>query len=161
MRLSNYNFQVKYKAGRLHTNADGLSRAHTSPSLDMPAPYASAIESAVWDSSPEALESALDALASDAYLDGFDVEAVEVPLPPLPVTQGPRQLLLESAHCAACHQNFGHNEARSVVCDRCNTPYHLRCTKLKRVPDTYWYCVLCTKHIASRGIQCPCEDLEL
>ena len=75
--------------------------------------------------------------------------------------QGPRQLLLEAAPCAACDQALGATEAKSLICDRCNAPYHLRCTSLHTPPPTYWYCTKCAHHIRSRGYQCPTEDIPL
>lgn len=48
-----------------------------------------------------------------------------------------------------------------MICDRCNDPFHLRCTPLKALPPTYWYCGKCAAHHQSRGLQCPTEDLQL
>lgn len=46
-----------------------------------------------------------------------------------------------------------------MICDRCNRPYHTRCTNLRVPPTTYWYCTECAAHIRARGYVCPTEDL--
>ncbi len=45
-RLASYDFSIKHRAGRVHNNADGLSRAHTAPTADTPPPTRTAIEAA-------------------------------------------------------------------------------------------------------------------
>lgn len=37
MRLAQYNYTIKHRAGRVHNNADGLSRSRAAPSPDTPA----------------------------------------------------------------------------------------------------------------------------
>lgn len=46
MKLAGYDFSIKHRAGRVHNNADGLSRSHAAPSPDTPAPGVIATESA-------------------------------------------------------------------------------------------------------------------
>jgi len=70
-------------------------------------------------------------------------------------------MLLEHAPCQACRAPFRGQAAASVICDRCNAAYHLKCVHLKSVPRTYWYCQACSAHIKARGIRCPTEDLLL
>jgi hypothetical protein len=77
---------------------------------------------------------------------------------PLRAVQGPQQLRLEHAPCRRCLQAIA-VEAASLVCDLCNNCYHLRCTSRTTVPDTYWYCQDCTRHLHARGIQEPAEDI--
>ena len=48
-----------------------------------------------------------------------------------------------------------------MVCDRCNAPFHLRCTSLHHLPPTYWYCDACRCHIHARGIACATKDIPL
>lgn len=106
---------------------------------------------------------ALDAFWDDEDIHGEAHAAAfgEDQAPPA-TFQGPRQLLLEAAPCAACHKSFTPaTSTQSVVCDRCNNPFHLRCTKLKQIPVTYWYCAKCAAHHHARGLQCPTEDLAL
>lgn len=75
---------------------------------------------------------------------------------------GPRQALLEAAPCAACHHSISQRAATaSIVCDGCNSAYHLGCTSLRAVPSTMWYCNPCTRHIAARGAQEAAEDIAL
>lgn len=76
-------------------------------------------------------------------------------------TLGPRQLLLEAAPCHKCAGDIPKDSACSVICDRCNHPFHLKCVQLEAPPSTYWYCPACSTHIAARGIDCPTEDLLL
>ena len=100
---------------------------------------------------------ALEAFEADEDVDGLPFVCAEDAPPPV---LGPRQLLLESAPCSACDGTIA-REAASLVCDRCNSAFHLRCTKLRAIPATYWYCRRCMSHIHSRGIRCPTEDLAL
>ncbi len=160
MRLANYDFTIKHRAGRVHNNADGLSRARAAPAPDTPAPDACLIEELVVNEG--LLTAALHCLETDRHIDGD-------PHPPLPADEspipeqllGPRQLLLEAAPCTACNQHLPPDAPNTLVCDRCNAPFHLRCTSLTHVPPTSWYCKTCTRHIHARGIQCPTEDVEL
>lgn len=156
--MAPYDFTLKHRAGRVHNNADGLSRARAAPSPDTPPADIVALDS-VWVHEPAAFEEALAVFEADPHLDGD----ADVPLPDaaLPATtQGPRQLLLEAAPCSSCHTHFTPHAA-SVICDRCNAPYHVRCAGLHRTPATYWYCKLCTTHIHARGYKCPTEDIPL
>ncbi len=115
------------------------------------------------------LELALEALEADwrdGNLEGdptmdmvfCDSGAVDTPST-LTTVQGPRQMLLEAAPCTACKEPFSGLGAASVICDRCNAAYHLKCAGLKVVPPTYWYCHACSAHIKARGVLCPSEDL--
>jgi hypothetical protein len=117
------------------------------------------------------LELALEAFEADwrdGNLDGdptmamvYCDSAVATSPATLTTVQGPRQMLLEHAPCTACKEPFGGQGAASVICDRCNAAYHLKCVRLKAVPPTYWYCQACSAHIKARGIHCPTEDLLL
>ena len=100
----------------------------------------------------------MEAYDADPCLDGlpFVHEAASLG-PPL----GPRQLLLESAPCSSCGSTIATDEPASLVCDRCNAVFHLRCTGLHQVPATYWYCKQCRSLIHGRGIRCPTEDIAL
>ena len=157
MRLASYDFTLKHRAGRVHHNADGLSRARAAPSPDTPPPE----DAPTTPRDPDLLLAALEAFAGDPTVDGDPADL----LPPTPnapsATLGPRQLLLEAAPCTACHTDFATSGVGRVVCDRCNAPYHLRCTRLKALPPTYWYCRQCATCIRARGIRCPTEDLAL
>ena len=46
MRLASYDFTVKHRAGRLHNNADGLSRCRSAASSDTPAMDRTGVEHA-------------------------------------------------------------------------------------------------------------------
>ena len=46
MRLSCYDFSIQHRAGKVHNNADGLSRARTAPTPDTPPPDVIATQSA-------------------------------------------------------------------------------------------------------------------
>ena len=159
MRLAPYDFTLRHRAGRVHNNADGLSRARAAPSPDMPPADVIALDAACIANQALFAE-AFEVFANDDNLDGD--EATPAERPPAPAAAlGPRQLLLESAPCATCHNPFTPTGASSVVCDRCNRPYHLRCTRLHRAPATYWYCRECAAHIRARGYMCPTEDVAL
>jgi len=160
MRLSCYDFTVKHRPGRIHNNADGLSRARSARSQDEPAPDQTAIEAAHIDHDPDLLLAALEAMEADDFRDDPTPLAGETPAV-LPTLPGPRQLLLEAAPCAACHQDITGKGSKSLICDRCNAAFHLRCTSLRQVPATYWFCATCQAHIRARGISCPTEDLAL
>ncbi len=160
MRLANYDFTIKHRAGRVHNNADGLSRARASPSPDTPAPHLTLTEELAVDEA--LLCSAMHALDADRDLDGDPHPTLPADDAPAPSQLlGPRQLLLEAAPCAACNQHLPPDDPHTLVCDRCNAPYHLRCTSLTTVPRTNWFCKGCARHIRARGIQCPTEDVEL
>ena len=158
MRLAGYNFTIQHRAGRVHNNADGLSRSRAAPSPDTPGDNEVALEEATPD--PLAFEAALEAFDSDPHLDGdpaplYTSEATITP------TLGPRQMLLEASPCTRCSLDIPADSKLGLVCDRCNKPYHLACLGLSAVPATYWYCPACAAHIAARGIACPTEDLQL
>ncbi len=187
MRLSCYDFTVHHRAGRVHNNADGLSRSRTAPTPGTPPPDTIAAFPVTPDPhftghpppSPqvpppdmqvhshshtpqdrfEALAAAFEVYEQDpdihgeAHLHTYEASTTHPP------TLGPRQLLLEAAPCGACHQPLSKSAAASLVCDRCNTPFHLRCTSRSTPPPTYWYCPRCSNHIAARGYQCPTEDI--
>jgi hypothetical protein len=73
MRLASYDFTVKHRAGRVHNNADGLSRSRAKPSPDTPAPEVVATEEAgilAPQDNPDRLIVALEAFDNDTFLDG-------------------------------------------------------------------------------------------
>ena len=70
-------------------------------------------------------------------------------------------MLLEAAPCSQCQLPFQGEGEESVVCDRCNAPFHLKCIRLSCVPPTYWYCKGCSSHLVARGLSCPTEDILL
>ena len=70
-------------------------------------------------------------------------------------------MLLEAAPCSIFQLPFQGEEKLSVVCDRCNASFHLRCVRLSAVPPTYWYCQGCSSHLTARGLSCPTEDVLL
>jgi len=72
MQLAVYDFTVKHRPGRVHNNADGLSRAHAAPSPDTPPPDTTAIEtvSIAPAPQPDLLTAALEAYAADTAIDG-------------------------------------------------------------------------------------------
>jgi hypothetical protein len=158
MRLASYNFTLQHRAGRVHNNADGLSRSHASPAPDTPADDVTALDevSSDW----VALEAALEVFEGDTHVDG-DAPALFLDEGSVPPLLGPRQLLLEAAPCHACGRDADADSARSLVCDRCNKPFHLACVALPAVPPTYWYCPQCSSHLRARGYACPTQDLDL
>ncbi len=98
-KLASYDFSIKHRAGRVHNNADGLSRAHIAPTSDTPAPGHTAIEATTLTTDCSPLLAALEAMASDPSPDG------DLGLPTCreaATTLGPRQLLLEAAPCTSC-----------------------------------------------------------
>ncbi len=68
-RLASYDFSIKHRAGRVHNNADGLSRSHTSPTPDTPPPDMTAIDAATIPDTA-LLVAALEAMEEDASIDG-------------------------------------------------------------------------------------------
>jgi hypothetical protein len=160
MRLANYDFTVKHRAGRVHNNADGLSRARAAPAPDTPAPDTCLLEQVVAE--PVLFTAALASFEADNDVDGNPSPSLPADASPVPdQLLGPRQLLLEAAPCTACQQHLPPGAANTLVCDRCNAPYHLRCTSLTVTPATNWFCKTCSSHIRARGISCPTEDIEL
>ena len=124
----------------MHNNADGLSRSHTAPTPDTPPPEVTAIDCAeLLPSDPPAFLAALEAFEDSPYIDG-DAPATFLASTPAPPPLGPRQLLLEAAPCHACGQDLAAESPDSLVCDKCNRPFHLACTTTPEVPSTYWYC---------------------
>jgi hypothetical protein len=89
MRLAGYNFQLQHRAGRVHDNADGLSRSRATPAPDTPAPDCTALEELTFLDAPTHLAAALDAFENDTHLDG-DPPAWHLPDAALPPTLGPR-----------------------------------------------------------------------
>ena len=95
MKLAPYNFTLQHRAGRVHNNADGLSRSHTAATKDTPPPDATAIDCAELPQVDEAaLDAALDAFEASPHIDG-DPPTTFVASTPAPDSLGPRQLLLE------------------------------------------------------------------
>ena len=88
MRLAAYDFTLKHRAGRLHNNADGLSRSRAAPSPDTPPPDAVGIED-TWLEDPAAFEAAFDVFAADPHLDG-DAAIPLLEPPAAPQQLGPR-----------------------------------------------------------------------
>ena len=81
MKLAPYDFTIKHRAGRIHNNADGLSRAHALPSPDTPADDRIALDEA-YLSQPSVFAAALDAYEADPHLDGdTHLTHVDTPLP--------------------------------------------------------------------------------
>ena len=162
MKLAGYNFTLKHRAGRVHNNADGLSRSHASPAPDTPPDHCTAIDLAELapPPDPELLCTALEAFQQDPHVDGDPPTLFVDNVAPTPAL-GPRQLLLEAAPCHACGQDIPAHTPTSLVCDHCNQPFHLRCVGLQHVPPTYWYCPKCTNHHAARGLTCPTQDIPL
>jgi hypothetical protein len=89
------------------------------------------------------------------------IDITHAPFASHTIAQGPRQMLLEAAPCSQCSKPFSGEGKLSVICDRCNAPFHLKCVRLTNPPPTYWYCQGCSSHIAARGLQCPTEDVLL
>ena len=140
MKLAAYNFTIQHRAGRVHNNADGLSRSHTAATTDTPAPDVTAIDCVELPThDPAALLSALEAFEASTHIDG-DPPTTFLATTPAPGPLGPRQLLLEAAPCHACSKDIEANSSTSLICDRCNKPFHLSCTSLTSTPPTYWYC---------------------
>jgi transposase InsO family protein len=162
MKLAQYNFTLKHRAGKVHNNADGLSRSYATPAPDTPPADCTAIDTAELPPScdPLLLQLALDAFELDTCLDGDD-PALYVADAADSLPLGPRQLLLESAPCHACSRDIAASSRTSVVCDRCNKPFHLACVALGEVPRTYWYCSKCSSHHRAHGLTCPTQDLAL
>lgn len=171
MRLACYDFTVQHRAGRVHNNADGLSRARCASSPDTPTDDSILVHATHTppttppDHDPDLLHAAFVAFEEDPDIHGDShtlcFSAATEPTASTPSALGPRQLLLEAAPCSACSQPLHASSQRSLVCDRCNAAYHLRCTPRTQPPPTYWYCAACTQHIRSRGYQCPSEDIPL
>lgn len=124
----------------MHNNADGLSRSHTAATKDTPPPEHTAIDCAELPGhDPDALVAALEAFEASPHIDG-DPPTTFLTTAHAPSDLGPRQLLLEAAPCHTCGKDIAKESASSLVCDRCNKPFHLACTSLTAVPRTYWYC---------------------
>ncbi len=121
MKLASYNFTLKHRAGRVHNNADGLSRSHASPAPDTPPAHCTAIDLAevAPPSDPSLLCMALEAFEHDIHIDGDSPTLFVDNVAPSP-TLGPRQLLLEAAPCHACSQDIPAQDNASIVCDHCN-----------------------------------------
>lgn len=68
MKLASYDFTIKHRPGRVHDNADGLSRAHQAAAADTPAPDECWIEEVADD--VELLIDALESFGGDADVDG-------------------------------------------------------------------------------------------
>ncbi len=121
MKLATYNFTLKHRAGRVHNNADGLSRSHASPAPDTPPAHCTAIDTAevAPPLHPALLCTALEYLEHDTHIDGDPPTLFVDNVAPTP-TLGPRQLLLEAAPCHACNQDIPAQDSTSIVCDHCN-----------------------------------------
>ena len=160
MKLAGYNFTIQHRPGRIHNNADGLSRSRATPAPDTPPPDVIALEETTLEATSPALTAALAALQCDPHIDG-DPPTVYLDEIAVAPTLGPRQLLMEQAPCHRCNDDIPSDSATGIICDRCNRPFHLRCLDLTATPPTSWYCPTCSSHIQARGITCPTEDLEL
>ena len=102
MRLASYDFTIKHRAGRVHNNADGLSRARAAPSPDTPPPDQALTDELLIDEASLAL--AIEALDADRDVDGTPHPTLPADSSPVPSQLlGPRQLLLEAAPCTACN----------------------------------------------------------
>lgn len=92
MQLAQFDFKIKHKKGQLHTNADGLTRAHKPVHDEEPFTLLGALEEDV----TEDLDLSLYAIDPADPLSLFPTEE------PFTPTVGPRQHLLENAPCSAC-----------------------------------------------------------
>lgn len=72
MKLASYNYNIQHRAGRVHNNADGLSRSRAQVSPDTPPDDRIALEelSNAHDHDPACLAAALDTLHYDDFADG-------------------------------------------------------------------------------------------
>jgi hypothetical protein len=105
MKLAGYNFTLQHRAGRVHDNADGLSRSRAAPAPDTPAPDSTALEEVHVLDDPTHLAAALDAFEADCHLDG-DSPVWHLPEAAVSPALGPRQQLLEAAPCTRCNQDI-------------------------------------------------------
>lgn len=55
-------------------------------------------------------------------------------------------LIYKQKSCEVCLKK--HNEAKMILCDRCEDAYHAQCIKLDKVPDGHWICELCQMDIS-------------
>lgn len=136
IRLSQYDFRVKYRPGVTHGNVDGLSRSAQQANLSDAAITIDALHAL--PSSPALSDSSDD---DDPHIYTL-MPAHATTLPPDSMLLGPRQALLEAAPCQACRQLIK-AESSSLVCDLCNAAYHLRCTTFRQTPTTAWFCPPC------------------
>ena len=89
MKLSCYVFSIKHRAGRIHNNADGLSRSRTSTTPDTPPPDTTGLEELTWGDT-DRLVAALEAFEADCDIDGFGQFALVGDLDVAAPTLGPR-----------------------------------------------------------------------
>lgn len=50
-------------------------------------------------------------------------------------------LVYKHKSCEVCGKR--HNEAKMVLCDRCEDAYHINCIGLGKVPAGIWVCMVC------------------
>ena len=82
MRLACYDCTIKHRPGRVHNNADGLSRARAAPSADTPAPDSCLLEELHVDAAK--LNDAIECLANDRCIDGTPHPSLPADASPLP-----------------------------------------------------------------------------
>ena len=105
IRLSAYDFKVKHRPGRHHGNVDGLSRAAQLPpaKLDFSFDTVATLQaSSEQPAPPSPTSSTASAPEDDHPLVLLPVHDTTMPAS-LPLLAGPRQALLESSPCSACH----------------------------------------------------------
>lgn len=70
MKLAGYDFIIKHRAGKVHNNADGLSRAYAEPAPDTPPDDVIMTETTDTPLPGTTLVAALEAFEKDPHMDG-------------------------------------------------------------------------------------------
>ena len=127
LALQAYDFDVCYRPGRLHGNADALSRLATLGSGDAPSPGVPTTEA----QEPAmamilATEAVEDASSHSASASSSPDEYADLP-------------------CTLCHSGEEELGTDMLLCDGCDRAFHLHCLDppLQAVPAGDWLCAQC------------------
>jgi hypothetical protein len=139
--IADFNFTLIHKAGKIHLNADGLSRAPTSAMVaDPEAPDIDNLSEGPDSSSGE----------SEDSIENFDVDITrEVNS----VGSAWDNLKLE---CSKCKKP--EIRKKLLICETCATMLHPHCAADVRPSTHYWHCENCRKRISETGAMDETED---
>ena len=182
--LQEFSFTVRYRPGRLHGNADALSRLPLPPAAStLQHSYAddtvamvmmtagTAGPSAVGGESAEQTPKeqapmASENLSAPAVKDTpiLDAPSSSETLPYLPGCNSPKGSNLSSSPdvfadtaCCICEEGEDERGDNMLLCDGCNRGYHLECLHLKTVPKGEWLCPACYDICARQNAPFPTD----
>ena len=149
--LQEFHFTVKYRPGRLHANADALSRLPLPPTSNLAALPMVMMTTAGTAAGPSSVGEGDMAPEQNASQDTEPraTPPIETQIQGSPTAKdkssSPDQYADTS--CCICEEGEEEDGADMILCDGCERGYHLDCLKppLKEVPKGEWLCPACNE----------------